>query len=347
MTQVTDVDACIERYVRRFRTYDRAVDVVSAFEALFTRSNDLPPTVRHFERFPTVLASGDEVERTPDFSVAFTDETALIGEVARIALRDESVDSLCEQLAAYDQARQVPTSATAKAEIQRADVLLLVPADVGPDAVDRIIRQRLESTAHWYNPSAPPCILQFLFDEGRYHFQRLPTPGNGTPNDGARGAGLGDWLSRTSTISVQPSFFMGFKAEKAFMNDPPDDLYLATILWTKIFPLLEPDPAVEGFLLRVRPGELAVIAQRRFGRVRTGDMKRALTLLETAQLALKVDDGWLVGWQPLRRSSVRDIAQVIARRACKPPGTHILDRLGDAIDLETGFEEQRLFQLDD
>jgi hypothetical protein len=232
-------------------------------------------------------------------------------------------------------------------DIHRADVLLLVPAAVGPDAIERIIHQRLENDDHWYAPSARPCILQFLFDEGKYLFQRLPDPGNGVPDDGDRDAGLGDWLTKTSTISVSPSFFMGFKAEKAFMNDAPDDLYLATLLWTKIFPLLEPAPDVDGFLLRVQPDNLAEISGRRFGRVRVGDMRRALTLLETAQLALKVDESWLVSWQPLRRSSERDVAQVIARRACKPPGTHALDRFEDAIDLDTAFEEQRLFHLDD
>lgn len=346
MAQEDAVEQCVENRLRRFQTYDRAVDVVSAFEALFTQSDDLPPTVVHFERFPTLTTAESDEQKTPDFTIAFDDGTALIGEVSRIALHEESVESLCRQLVMYDNANNVPISSTTHRDIERADVLLLVPADVGPDAVTRIIKDRLEDNDHWYSPESAPCIMQYLFDEGRYVFQRLPIPGNGIPNDGTRPAGLGDWLARSSSIKVKPSFFMGIKAEKAFMNDPPEDLYLATLLWTKVFPLLEVDPNEEGVVLSVKPNQLAELIHERFGTVRSGDVRRALNLLETAQLARSIEDGgWLVGWQPIRRQSQRDVAQVIASRACKPPTTHGLDSFDETT--EDADTELRLFSLDE
>lgn len=187
MADETVVQECIDDHLRRFRTYDRSVDVVSSFEALFTSSAELPPTISHFERFPTVIVRGEE--KTPDFTVLFIDNTSLIGEIARIARNDQSVDSLCRQLESYEQAERVPAPVGGYQEVTRNDVVLLIPADVGPDAARRILVERVANTDHWYSPESPPCILQFLFDEERYMFQRLPTQGNGLPNDGSRESG--------------------------------------------------------------------------------------------------------------------------------------------------------------
>ncbi len=90
--------------MREYDIYDQAVDVVSAFEFLFTdparhgnhsrvTSNGSPGSLHRHE-----TADPD----TPDFTVLFTDGTALVGEIARLSLQSKSVDSACAQLARYD-----------------------------------------------------------------------------------------------------------------------------------------------------------------------------------------------------------------------------------------------------
>lgn len=114
------------------------------------------------------------------------------------------------------------------------------------------------------------------------------------------------------------------------MNDAPDRLYLATLLWTKVFPTFASESVI-ATSIRVRADEMATQISNRFGRLRTNDVRRSLDLLEDAQLAKRQEGGfWDVAWQPLRRVSERDVARVLASRACNPPGTHALDRLAEA-----------------
>ena len=76
LTPAVDLAECVDRLLHGFTTYDRAVDVVSAFETAFTTRISLPGTVRHFERFPRI--PGDRGSTlTPDFTVVFHDGTGL------------------------------------------------------------------------------------------------------------------------------------------------------------------------------------------------------------------------------------------------------------------------------
>src|SRR5207302_5817905 len=119
--------------------------------------------------------------------------------------------------------------------VTNLDVVLLVPMDVGPAAAIRILDQRLGDEGHPYKPNAPPCIVQFGFDEGRYLFQRIPHQLNGLPRDGARPDGLGRWFSENGDFRARPERIAHIKAAHAFANDQVDPLYLAVHLWAKTF----------------------------------------------------------------------------------------------------------------
>src|SRR4051795_11522372 len=59
MSPAVDLTECVERLLAGLRNYDRTVDVVCAFEMVFTASeSDLPGTVAHFERFPRIPVEG-------------------------------------------------------------------------------------------------------------------------------------------------------------------------------------------------------------------------------------------------------------------------------------------------
>jgi hypothetical protein len=321
-----DLAECVERLLHGFNTYDRAVDLVSAFEMVFTTSNTgVPATVRHFERFPRVpVGPGNPL--TPDFSVVFEDGTGLVGEISRLALHDGSIESVCEQIAKYDALRQLPT-AEGLADVAYTDVLLLVPQAVGVAAVKRILGERFADPDHPFKPSVPPCIVQFAFDEGRYICQRLLDPANGVPRDGARADGLGQWFEQNGDFKARPVRFSDIKSQRAFINDPVDKLYLATHLWTKTFPSTAGD-APRPVRLETTAADLAAELRDKYGQVRAGDVEQALDLLRAAKLADRdPNGGWVVAWEELRVPGEKDLAHALATRACRQTGRGALARL--------------------
>lgn len=280
--------------------------------------------MRHFERFPRVPDS-ERNTLTPDFSVVFSDGGGLVGEIARIALHEKSVDSLCSQIAKYDAFTQLP-GPDGLVDVSFVDVLVLVPQAVGVAAVKRIVVERYAAPAHWYRPSAPPCAVQFAFDEDRYIFQRLLEPTNGVLRDGERPDGLGRWFEENGDFKARPSRFSDIKAARAFMNDPVDGLYLATHLWAKTFPTMAAD-ARRPVRLALKPADVAAELRDKYGGVRSRDVERALDLLKAAKLAERTADGWVVAWEELRVTGERDLAHALATRSCRPPGRSALAKL--------------------
>jgi hypothetical protein len=188
-----------------------------------------------------------------------------------------------------------------------------------------------------------------MFDEGRYVFQRILIDGNGIPDDGHRADGLGGWFSKSPSIKVKPDYFAGVKSESPLMNDAPDRLYMATLMWTKIFPTLS-TPRGGLSLLEVDPVDLAESIKGQFGGVRARDIKGALGLMESAGLAERLETGmWRIGWQYVRRVAERDVARVIASRACKPiTGATSVERVTEALGIKTDTAQPlRLFAIDD
>ncbi len=327
-----DLAECVDRLLHGFTTYDRAVDVVSAFEMAFTTSHsDVPGTVRHFERFPRI--PGDRGSTlTPDFTVVFHDGTGLAGEIARLALHENSAEELCRQISKYDELRQLPAQ-TELVDVAYTDVLLLVPQAVGVAAVKRIVVDRFADPDHPYKPSVAPCVVQFAFDEDRYIFQRLLEPRNGTLRDGDRADGLGRWFDENGDFKARPSRFSDIKAARAFINDAADRLYLATHLWAKTFPTLV-GHAPRPVRLEVQSADLAAELRDKFGGVLASDVDGALELLQTAKLADRTNDGWVVAWEELRVPGEKELAHALATRACRPPSRSASSRLDAAAHAE-------------
>jgi len=316
VTPAVDLAECVERLLHGFTTYDRAVDVVSAFEMAYTTSrSEVLRTVRHFERFPRIPRAGDG-PLTPDFAVMFEDGTGLAGEIARLAMHENSAESLCRQIAKYDALRQLPDG-TGLATVEHTDVLLLVPQSVGVAAVKRIVVDRFANPKHPYKPSVAPCVVQFAFDEDRYIFQRLLEPRNGTLRDGDRADGLGRWFEENGDFKARPSRFSDIKAARAFINDPVDPLYLATHLWAKTFPTMLGD-APRPARLEVRSVDLAAELRDRYGGVLTSDVDQALDLLKAGKLADRTLDGWVVAWEELRVPGEKDLAHALANPGMSP-----------------------------
>lgn len=297
-----------------FKVYDQAVDVVSCYHWLFTAVAEMAETVVHFDRYPRVPVDADKTV-TPDFTVVFTDGTGLAGEIARIALRDESVDSVCSQLQGYSELAQMPGPADRKGvqkqePVDPVDTMLLTPTLAVKDAVRRILDERMDNPDHAFKPQRTPVIVQFSQNEDAYVFMLWPTEKNGTIHKGERAVVYGD----KDPFVCRPYQFGDNKVQYGFMADPVTPLYMATRLWTQVLPT-----AFFGREVTVPLDALVTAVRDQYeGYGKTADIRRGMQVLVAAGLAKDTDDGkgWVVTRQSLRRSD-KDVAAAIAERVRK------------------------------
>lgn len=325
------------RLLADFATYDQHVDVVSAFEWVFTDPGvqKMPGTVRHFERFPHVV-SADGVQLTPDFTVLFHDGIGIIGEIAKVALREESLDALTSQIGKYAEVTQLPDETGRLVDVAHVDVMQIVEMKNGLAAFRRIIDERYLNPDHPYSPPAPPCVVQFSRTDTVYAFQRFPDPRNGTLESGDRNPHIQHYLDGDFNPPIDR--FARVKVQRAFINDQIDPLYLATHLWTRTWPTQYGAGTDD---ISVDVNTTAEILREQYGVVRAGDVKRALELLGQVGLTAKEPGGtWAVSRKQLGRSGNRDVHTLIAARVggkarklvtrrARPPAGPTMDTLFD------------------
>lgn len=303
-----DAASTVERLISEFEQYDQYVDIVSAFEWVFTCPIDMAKTVQHFERFPEIAF--EDRTLTPDFTVVFTDNTGLIGEIAKISLKEASVDSACAQIGNYARLERLPDGTGNVTPLDHIDIMQIVPFDVGPDAVRRIIHERYLNPDHDYKPERPPCIVQYGRDSVRYSFQALMDPANGTIEGFEREPHVG---ARIHKLNVRADSFKHIKSARKFMNDPIPSLYLATHLWTSTWPTIYKDSRDD---IVVDPADTALTLRQQFGRGKAVDVRNALTLLGSAGLAVPNGDGtWTVSRKSPRFKGESDIHKIIALKS--------------------------------
>lgn len=344
-----------DELIAEYRLYDQYVDVVSAFEWLFTATESMPDTVQWFERFPRVTGI-DERPATPDFTVLFADGSGIVGEIARIARHDGSVDSLCEQLARYASLPSLPSGVGQQTAVEHVDIVLLVPLELGTATVQRVLRERYANPDHEYAPARPPCVLQFAPVEDKYVIQRRAEHDNGPIEGRGRDPNLGDWLSR-GDFNAPAHGFADIKAAKPFMNDPVSQLYLASQLWTKVFATRAAGVEAVGDYkpLVLSAGDIAEDLRAQYGQGRADDVRRAMEVLVAAKAAEELDDGrFRVAWGDLAHQSGEDVSEVLARRTANPPAKGTIRRLQEAYE-DLGVpdpvallppDQERLFELE-
>ncbi|MCZ2807674.1 hypothetical protein O2W18_21415 [Modestobacter sp. VKM Ac-2983] len=287
--------------LEEFTTYDQHVDVVSALEWLFTWGKGIQDTVVRFERFPRIKVEGKTY--TPDFTVLFTDGTAIVGEIAKMELHDNSVDKLCSQIGHYADFDHVPDARGRLVPVQHVDVVLLVDMDIGLAAVRRIIRERFASLDHPYSPAESPCIVQFVRRESHYSFQRLQGPDNGVLHAGDRVPHIGGYLDEG--LSIRAAHFVAIKSRRGFINDPIKPLYLATHLWTRTWRNAFGGGSTD---ITVEEQATATRFQGEYGIGGVTVVREALALLECAGLAASQGGGtWLVSRKSLGRTGDNEL----------------------------------------
>lgn len=236
-----------------------------------------------------------------------------MGEIASFSLRPESIDALCSQIGRYDTLPGLPAG-NGKIVQAEIDVVLLVELHQGMPALQRILKERYENPDHPYKPTRSPVIVQYARNGGKYTFQRLPDPSNGTIRDDGRAKSVGAFVTKDS-LAVSAGKFAHVKATRVFVNDQMDHLYLATHLWSKTFPTLFGRPTEDA--VTVTEAQLAKVLREQYRHGRVKDIRHALALLDKAGLAAQGDTKgeWKIPWRQLNTSKGRDLHQTIAARA--------------------------------
>jgi hypothetical protein len=324
-----------------YRWFDETVDIVSAFEYLYTEQAEMSATVEHFERFPSVPNPSGHDDLTPDFTVVFKDGTGLIGEVKSLPLHDNGVDKICHQLLVYDQIDRLPIADQTTVPVSQADLMLIVPVSVITPALVRILDERLADPEHPYSPGRAPIILQEHRTSEKYYFQRLPHPLNGTFREDGR-EGLGRWLAK-DPFPPRVSLFAHIKAARPFVNDPTDPLYLAVLLWSKVFSTLAHKsgvPVVGPYRpLILTAAEIAEHLRAMFDHGIVNDVVRAMAILVNARLAEPAGKKkWRVAFGERRSDQRQDLAEVFIDYVVKPPRSGAIDGLKRA-HVKTGVPD--------
>jgi hypothetical protein len=314
-----------EQLLREFREYDASVDIVSCFEVFFCESTSLPATVAHFERFPRYTAPDGELV-TPDFTVLFTDGTLLVGEIAKLARDEHSLEDLLHQIGRYDTLTRAPSAPLLGGghqlvDIDAVDVLLLVPDGESNAAIDRI-DQAIEQRRYGYSPRQRPTVIGWSFDvaDSRYIFKYDDRSNNPRPRTHGRNPSLTSWLQGAhDTLRCPASRFTPVKLRHRFMNDRPPGLYMATILWLDALPAIA-SPRVPPVDIEVKAADLASYLRDSYGWGDVAAVNAGLEFLRRAGLARPTAQAWTLELKEVATSREEVHTELLRRHLARPSG---------------------------
>lgn len=341
---------CIEEHLTRFQVYDKAVDIVSCWEAYLTNIYGSKFENFYFDRFPSL--DDGERELTPDFTAYFTGEYGIIGEIKRTFPNgDSAIRSELEQISAYDQELALQTDGGDYVTPEVCDILILIEGSSAPQIglrIQRIIDDGDE------NFNAKPILLRYQYNQdalrSRYEFQRVTQLQYEFKDDrldientlyNTIGEG-GDY----ETLSCYPQHFKSNKVQKPLCNDTPPGPYLATFLWHKIFPEYLTEEQYEKWqgsngqtklpvMVSVSGVTEKVNSYMHDGRVRKSWVRQSLEFLNKAELAeYEGEEKYEIGYMGLVKdlgsdmvqeeaeelAQTRELGQTFVQRYCENTG---------------------------
>ncbi|RJQ51603.1 MAG: hypothetical protein C4521_11945 [Actinobacteria bacterium] len=266
-----------------FSNYDQCVEIIGCWHSWYSSVDEAT-----FDHFPSVDICG--VECTPDFLVSLQGGYQLVGELCRLSNLPEGFRTSVEQAVGY--ARLSP----------QTDVMMLIPHDYADQAEKRMLDEGL---LHRERDSEPVVVVSFVRDEGsrvtKWIFKR-PTQLRGVSfrDEGCLGdKSLHQMMTVTMDgLKVPPKYWRDMKIRYPFCNDTPPALYIACVLWEKVFSaMLTDDDYVRARVdklahlpLRATPQSIkdACMAQLDV-EVKIGWIRNALDLLQEARLAEKLE----------------------------------------------------------
>lgn len=227
--------------LERFEVYDKAVDIVSCWDAYLNFIYAEEFSEFYFDRFPEINAENGQV--TPDFTAYFNESYGLIGEIKRTFPQDRrALNSELEQLKRYDENLCLQTADGREIAPDVCDIVVLIEGSSAPQIGTRL--QRIIAEEGEFSFDSRPVLLRYQYNQdalqSRYEFQRVTQLEFEFQDDHLD---IEDTLSNTigeqgeyGTLSCYPHHFSSNKVQKPLCNDAPPGPYLATHLWHKIFP---------------------------------------------------------------------------------------------------------------
>jgi hypothetical protein len=194
-------------------------------------------------------------------------------------------------------------------KVRKVDVLYLTPAATTNDAVDRILGERLATSDHFYKPSEPPTIAEHSRDSDKYAFVRNRDPRNGALSQQE----VQKFIDRGG-YKAPGSFWTPIKAQRPFINDTTSLLYLATVIWIKVLPVILKG-AIEG---QTTAAEIADTLKKQYEKGRISEVLNAVDLLGRGGLASVDTNGTIKVKRQTRRRNEADFARYLTERACAP-----------------------------
>lgn len=289
-----------------FSNYERTVWIINCLEGHLRKYyNDL---LSCFDRFPQI-PNGSENPLTPDFTVVFVGSYEIIGEVKRsLGNQEESIKNKYQQLKRYDRKLllKAKPGATHSHESQNHDVVLFINVEFAKKEASKL------------------CEL-VKADRSRGTFKRgLSVFAQICDSQQAKVKWIFDWISCSDrlnddvlpkgrrlserhqdngeTIIVYPEVYAGMQAIHNFCNDNPPDVYLAVVLWSRIFPKLIPQDLRETWVMEkdcqgtvefeVPPDSITDYSKKFLGySLRKASLENVLLLLAKAGLVEKKSSG--------------------------------------------------------
>lgn len=233
---------CIQDQLEQFDVYDQAVDIVSCWESFLEHSYSSVFSEYHFERFPA-LPQSDGDDLTPDFTVLFNGNYAIIAEIKRTFPSDTSAfENTLDQVLNYDQELGVKRAQGDRIVPETCDLMVILSGSAAPQIGTRINDRLMHDPEYDFEKNLVALRYQYNSSAtlSRYEFQRVTEVDDEfrddpLPEDISLSGSIGE-DGHYDTLECYPKYFTPIKVRKPICNDKPPGAYLATILWNKILP---------------------------------------------------------------------------------------------------------------
>lgn len=288
---------------------DERLEIVCCWHQLY--DDDKLREFAKFDRYPSLEHPDDpENKITPDFLVDFPKhDYRIIGEICRLPADDDGFDSQLAQPKLYARSSD------------NVDVLFLIHHSFAEKNEKRALERGLLSETG-EQVIFVSFVRESLGGNFWWYFQRASRFRQVDFRDGF----VGEWslhhrMTETMDGVHVPSKRWGaYKAMHPTCNDAPYPIYMACLLWDKVFPkMIRParyeDSVAEGGtpVWKIVADEASIRDKARFylnnDRIRTSWVRRALELLADAKRAEKRGQTWTVQWGALKapREDIRDL----------------------------------------
>jgi hypothetical protein len=344
---------CVQKLLNDFKLYDKAVDIVSCWQFLFTEVEQYSKNVLLFDRFPRLSSPSTPKDqpKTPDFAVLLSDEYGIVADIkSGFPLDDKGFLSHAGRLLKYDLPLSFKTGVDSRSVIPSDhDILLVIPMRDAQEIVRRIEKFR---AAGDLRIDRNLIAFEWVWDSDQNEYVFRKVAGQTCDfRDASLPANIrlsSIFTERGASLKVSPDKIKSIKAAWQFCNDTPPPIYTLVFLWTKVFyHLLDAgqrqlwrrrDPR-KVLWIEVSTERLVEEIVRRYP-IRWGHWtdwaRAALDVLVSAGLARKIaEDKYTVGYRNLVRelgepthgatgtevtSHPREYARILATYICRATG---------------------------